>query len=110
MDFPLYSTLCLKLPKKDLTISQKSDLINKIENIDNDGAELIFALLNCYYIDKDKGNSMNIPYEGKIVSDKIEFDLNNLPIPLRHIIYKFVSLHKKKVEEDQFLNKEKNTV
>jgi hypothetical protein len=107
MDFPLYSTLSLKLPKKDLTISQKSDLTTKLNNIDTEGAELIFALINCYYIDKDKGDSMTIPYNGKLSPDKVDFDLSDLPIPLRHILYKFVSLHKKKIQEDKMLSEQK---
>lgn len=101
MNFPLYTSLCVNLSSKDLTVVQKTDFIKKIEKIDKDTHELIFALIKSYFIDKERGDTLAIPYEGKISKDTVTFDINNLPIPLRQLLYKFLTINEKKIEEDQ---------
>lgn len=48
MDFPLYNTLKVNLPSKDLTVLQKVDLLNKIKELDMDAQGLIYCLILCY--------------------------------------------------------------
>ena len=44
--FPLYDNLSKDLSaKKDLTVKQKTDLIKNINLIDQDGQELVYALI-----------------------------------------------------------------
>lgn len=111
--FPLYDNLIKDLPKKDLTIKQKNHFIKIIGVIDdNNTKELIYVLIQFYF----KNNSLDstidstleyeLPYKGKktVCENKnnlydITWDLLDLPIPLRQIIYKFISLHIKQMEE-----------
>lgn len=98
--FPLYTTLMANLPEKDLTIMQKSDLIRKIKIIE-DAHELVFALIKSFYIEHNGGDSLSIPYNGILAKDKIEFNLVEMPNKLRQLLYKFVTLHKRKLLEDE---------
>jgi hypothetical protein len=89
-----------KLPDKDLTVLQKSELVKKIAQVDSDAHELIYALVKCYYIEHNNSDP-NIPYSGKRSKDKIEFDLLKFPNQLRQLLYKFVTVHIKKLQEDE---------
>ena len=53
-NFPLYTTLKKNISKRDLTISQKNDLVNKISSMGSEQHELIYALIKCYFLEKDK--------------------------------------------------------
>jgi hypothetical protein len=99
--FPLYTSLISSLPQKDLTIAQKSAFVKKIKTMDHESHELIYALIKSYFMDRDQGDLLTIPYQGQLNKDKIDFDLLTLPIPLRQLLYKFINLHSKKLEEDK---------
>ncbi len=99
--FPLYNTLMSNLLEKDLTVIQKKDLVKKIELMDTDGHELIYALIKCYYIDNNKGNCLALPYNAVLSKDKMQFNITDFPEKLRQLLYKFANLHKKKLEEDE---------
>jgi len=96
--FPLYNSLNKNIPNKNLTITQKNEFINRVNNLDNEGHSLIFALIKCYYNDEEKDNSQ-IPYEGKATNNNIEYNLSDLPSKLQQILYKFISLHISRMEE-----------
>lgn len=103
-NFPLYNTLLTNLPNKDLTIKQKNDLIKHISKFKVDECKLVFALIRSYYLDKDNGDVLSMPYEGLLGKDKtgqnkITYDLAQLPIPLRQLLYKFITVHEKSMEE-----------
>ena len=51
--FPLYDNLILKLPTKDLTIKQKDEYTKICLKIDNNGTELIYALVYFFFIQND---------------------------------------------------------
>jgi len=99
--FPLYTTLIAGLPEKDLTIMQKKDLVKKISTMDLDAHELVYALIKCYYIEHNHGDTLSIPYKGLLSKDKIEFDLAEMPNKLRQLLHKFINVHKKKLIEDE---------
>jgi|UniRef100_A0A6C0D036 hypothetical protein len=114
MNFPLYTSLLNNLPKKELTIKQKKEFIDKTTTIDNSGAELIYALIISYYNDnkeiqnKDETNkdkdieSKNfLPYEATSNHNIIEFDFEKFPSPLKQLLYKFINIHLKSTEEDK---------
>lgn len=98
--FPLYTTLITNLPKKDLTIAQKRDFVRKVTDLDQEAHELVYALIKCYAIEHNTGVSFSLPYNGQLAKDRIEFDLLDFPIELRQLLYKFVTIHKKKLIED----------
>jgi hypothetical protein len=99
-DFPLYSSIKTNLPNRDLTVTEKLDFINRIKEYDVETHELVCALIKCYYTDNG-GSPMTIPYDGKLVKDRIDFNLLDFPIKLRQLLYKFIKLHKRKIKEDE---------
>lgn len=100
--FPLYDSLYKEAEDTDLTASQKKSFISKIQNIDIDGYELLYALIRSYQVEVDGINTkFDIPYSGKYVNkNDIEFDLSIFPNKLKRILYKFIQVHIKKIDED----------
>ena len=104
-NFPLYTSISTGIPNKDLTAKQKKDFIKKVDEMEVDGHELIYALIKTYYIDNEQDSPFTIPYGGKFVRDDMTFNLADIPHKLRQILYKFVKIHGKKVKEDKNLEK-----
>jgi hypothetical protein len=111
MSFPLFDSLNKDLPKKDLSINEKEEFINKIQDIDTTGRDLVYALIQFYSISEEKiQNSDELPYKGikeemtKGIQD-LTWTFTDFPIKLRHILYKFIKIHTQSVEEDQELRK-----
>jgi hypothetical protein len=104
--FPIYDTMIKDVKSKDLTAKEKKELIDKIEIIDESGIELIYTLIKIYELQNEEGSSFRIPYSGKYVDGQnILFDLNEMPLKLRQLLYKFVNIHINKMEEDNKLHK-----
>jgi hypothetical protein len=104
--FPLYDNLKKDLVKKDLTAKQKQELLDNIIKLDNNTKEIIYVLIQYYSIDVDSNKDSNIiPYNAieKSTENKELFDISwsitDIPIPLRQMLYKFITLHKQKEEE-----------
>jgi hypothetical protein len=93
-NFPLYTTLKTGIPTKDLTILQKNKIVNKIEEMDSEGHELIYALIKTF-------SNENEVIPCVINNDSITFDLEKMPTKLKQIIYKFILFHEKKIIEDK---------
>ena len=100
-NFPLYTTLNTNIIKKDLTIPQKKEFIKKINQVDSKTHELIYALIKCFYLENESGDPFSIPYNGKLAKERIDFNLSDFPVELKQLLYKFVTIHQKKVIEDQ---------
>lgn len=98
----LYKSLILNISKKDLSVANKKDFINKIEKIDKDGQLLVYLLIKNYFINNNpEVNSASvIPYNGIKNNDKVEFNFLDFPNELKQLLYKFVILHMKKLEID----------
>ncbi len=110
LQFPLYTTLLANLPKKDLSVVQKNDFIRKVSTMDSEAHDLIYALIKCYFLEHDTTDTFAIPYDGQLAKDRIEFSLMDFPVELRQLLYKFVTIHGKKVDEDkQIQDLQKNT-
>ena len=106
-NFPLFDSLNKELPKKDLTIKEKEEFVSKIQDIDTIGKDLIYALIQIYYIGNGKEKLLNeLPYKGKRCSlskgkEDLTWTLTDFPIPLRHILYKFIKIHTQSMEEEE---------
>ena len=99
--FPLYDSLSKDLSVKDLTITQKKLFIKRIANIDKNGHELIYALIRMYQVENNEENtSFTLPYNGIFVDNDINFDLDKFPISLKQILFKFLSVHMDKMNEE----------
>ena len=105
--FPLYDSLNTKLPGKDTTVEQKKTLCKNISELDQNGRELVYALIKYHEIVSIKKNSDETPYGGQCTKstkkgcDDMTWDMSEFPVKLRLILYKFVNLHKKKLNEEK---------
>lgn len=99
--FPLYESLINGLPKKDLSIAQKKDFLQKVNTLEMEGRELFYALIQCYHTQQERRNNvLLIPYKGKMLQNGVEFDLIDFPVGLRHVLYRFLIKHEQKMKED----------
>lgn len=107
--FPLYDNLNKNLPKKNLTIKQKKEFVLNIESFDYDTHEIIYVIIKYHQLENnDEKNSFVLPYDGifntknneTVSGCDINFDFEKLPIKLQHILYKFMLVHKDKLEND----------
>lgn len=104
-NFPLYDSLNKKIPSGDLSSKKKKEFIANIKIIDETGRDLIYALIQFYYL-QNEDTFEDIPYKGvrkNVVKGKgnLTWNLANFPLKLRHILYKFVLIHIKKMEEER---------
>jgi len=105
-NFPLYDSLNKDFPKKDLTVKEKEEFLNKIENIDDTGRDLVYTLIQVYRSQNEKDISVDVlPYKGireEISKGKenVTWNFTDFPIKLRHILYKFIQMHTQSMEED----------
>lgn len=117
MSFPLFDTLLTKTKAKDLSVAVKRQLVTNIEKIDSEGMELLFALVKAYEkhthettVDTPAFNYTTIPYKGISTDGTLVFDINNFPIPLRHIINNFVTMHLETMVEEDEINKRREDI
>ncbi len=87
--------------------NQKQELLDNIIKLDNNTKEIIYVLIQYYNTDVDSNKDSNvIPYNAiqKSTENKELFDLSwsltDIPIPLRQMLYKFITLHMQKKEEE----------
>lgn len=100
--FPLYDSLTKDIQQGDLSVTQKRTFIKRIEKIDINGYELIYGLIRMFQIENnEEDTSFTLPYNGTRVENNMYFDLNVLPIKLRQILFKFVSIHLNKMKEEK---------
>ena len=105
-NFPLYDSLVSDTNNIDLSTTEKDELMKTIKNIDEEGAERIYVLIRMFQLENNEDKStFKIPYGGKYVKNDLKFDLNDLPNQLKQVIYKFVLMHYKTMEEEKKLKK-----
>ncbi len=99
-NFPLYDNIIKGIKNKDLTAKQKSDLVKRIYEMDENNTNLVYALMRAYSLNDGSKFSL-LPYKGeRLDSSTIKFDLEKLPNKLKQILYKFSELHdKSKIEK-----------
>ena len=101
INLPLYDTLIKDLPEEEITIKQKDKFMKLIKDIDEYGSELIYVLIRLYQLENsDDKSTFKLPYGGKFVKDDLNFNLNDLPLQLKQILYKFLLLHIKTMKEE----------
>ena len=102
--FPLYDSLMRDTFNKELTIKQKKQLLSRIEEIDDTGKEFVYSLIKYHFINSNKDSNENDLYKCNIIScdgglRNLTWDLNNLPLRLRQILFKFTEINLKRQEE-----------
>lgn len=105
--FPLYNNLLQEVKSKELTLTQKKDFMTKIETVDKDGHEFIYALIKTYQMEnEDSDKCFTVPYNGIYIDKDLNFDLNKLPKKLKQILYRFINIHLEKMEEENNIKKQ----
>jgi len=110
--FPLYDSLIKDIPKKDLLVKQKVEFMTKIKEVDDGGRDLVYALIQFYFIENEGNCSENLPYKGKREEVKkgkenLTWTFTDFPIKLRQILFKFVRMHVHNMEEEQARRKQR---
>lgn len=110
-NFPLYDNLSLDISNRDLNLKQKNEFMQKIKNIDDNGAELVYALIKVYQMENATDDSTFIlPYNGKYVKNDMKFDFNQLPTQLKQILYKFIVLHTESMKEETIITEKRTDI
>lgn len=97
---PLYQQLKKEALTIDLSPEQKDDLVKNIKLLDESGNEIIYILIRLYEVDTTT-KSEELPYGSKFTAKELKFDMDNIPMQLRWIIYKFVKKHVDKMSEER---------
>lgn len=100
---PVYTLIknSIQDTKTDLSDVDKQTLVQSINTIDKNGAELIYAIIRSY--ENDNGGDNTIPFNGKIQKSGIRFELENMDIFLKKILCEFVKKHTEMLSQDQDL-------
>lgn len=105
--FPLYNSLYKDIQEDDLSAIQKRTFLKRIEKMDKNGCELIYVLIRMYQSDKENNEeniNFGLPYGGMNIDNNIHFDLENFPVKLKHLLFKFVSIHLEKMKEEKLMS------
>lgn len=106
-EFPLYDSLSKNISENDLSVSEKKAFIKRLEKIDREGHELVYALIRMYQmVNNEQNTSFTLPYNGKYINNDISFDLDKFPISLKQILFKFLSVHIEKMKEERTIAKQ----
>ena len=102
-NFPLYDRLMSDVPKKNLTVKQHQDFIDKVSGINQHGKELLYVLIQCH--SKDNGGEGSVPYDGETKRSgrnnvSVTWDFASFPQDLRQVLYKFVVMHTEEMQEE----------
>jgi hypothetical protein len=106
-NFPLYDTLNCDIPSVDLSNKEKEIFLKQVKLLDADGMERVYAIIRIHQFENSEDKSSYIiPYKGRYVKTDIKFNLDDLPIDLRHMLFKFLTIHRKMMIENSILHKE----
>lgn len=101
--FPLFDTLYQGTSniKTPLTYEEKMTLCNDIKELDQEGFDLLYAIIRHFFLAKENGRFDLIPYSPKVHKSGYKFDTTFLPPRLLIMIRHFVAMHLKKLGEDK---------
>lgn len=99
-NFPLYDNLLKNIKKRDLTTKQKDEFIDLVNGLDEHGVELIYALIRTHKQHSSKTSEDVLPYSGVNNDGSLEFDLEKFPSTLKQVLYKFLGMHIKNMQEE----------
>lgn len=100
--FPLFSHLKNELNTEaieSLKLEEKLELIQKIKELDEQGCSLVYALIRYYQIYEDKCSVVDVPFHMKKIKIGYRFCIEELPVLLQHLIFRFVDIHLKSQKE-----------
>ena len=100
--FPLYDMLYSQIKKEKITQTKKKKIIENINNLDSNAKELVYTLIQYYWKNEDKQVIFTYtPYDCIKNERTFTWNIDNLPEKLQLIIYKFTTMHIKKMKKDK---------
>lgn len=101
MSFPLFDMIYNETEDINHTLSKidKENFCESIKKMDDEGYELLYALIKCYAIKYNKDYSTP-PFMAKKCKAGYKFDVDVLPERLLYILIHFVKKHQEKLRED----------
>jgi len=94
-----------------MSTKQKDKFMKLIKDIDEKGSELIYALIRVYQLENsDDKSTFKLPYGGKFVKHDMQFDFNDFPNKLKHILLKFIQIHIKSMKEESIIKENRDTI
>lgn len=106
-NFPLFEVIRqeIKMEKfEEYTHEKQELLVDKMKDLDQEGNEIILALIRNYQLEIDNFTFKELPYEAKVIKNGYRFFLHKLPQELIAMIEHFTTLHLEK----QHAEKERN--
>jgi len=99
--FPLFDTIYQQTEPKQtpLTYDEKMQLCSDMKQLDQEGFELVYAIIRNFYLAEENGQYDFIPYSPKIIKSGMKFDTTFLPPRLLIMIRHFVTLHVQRLDE-----------
>jgi hypothetical protein len=69
-------------------------LFEKIKALSEEKQEIVYALIKVYHMEENRITISNeLPYNGKILKNRLKFDLDSLPSKLQYILKLFVYIN-----------------
>ena len=94
--YSLYYTLNKKIPKKDFPKKKVSSLLEKLASLDDQQAKAVLLLIVEYAKVEDKFKinfkRIKVPYDGLKDRSSVTFDIENFPMKLKWILWKFCKI------------------
>lgn len=102
--FPLYDSLIKTAKNKDLNAKYKLELIKKLNNFDDNEKELVYVLIQFYYMQNEKNMTDTIPYNCKVVEkdglSSLSWSFNDFPNKLKNLLSIFIEMHIKTKDDE----------
>lgn len=92
--YGLYQTLSFNIPKRDLSLTQKKELVKRISTLGKKQCEALLLLI-CEHA-RSSGDfdiqTLEIPYTGKQEGGNVVFDFSKFPVSLRWVTWRFIQV------------------
>ena len=99
--FPLFAHLKNELPNDTdgLSTHQKTQLVDKIKELNDQGCSLVYALIRYYQIYEINNDAVEMPFGMRKTKTGYRFCVEDLPPLLQHLINRFVEIHLRSQQE-----------
>lgn len=98
MNFPLFDMVLAET--EGSTVVDKNELCDLVRKLDEEGSELIYALMKCYAY-RFHNDDSSPPFQAKKCKGGYKFEVSNLPDRLIRILHHFALKHYQKIQEER---------
>ena len=106
-NFPLFDIILQEIKNSVLdeySFEKQEILAEKIKQLDQQGHEIVLAIIRNYQLQIDHYESHELPYDAKHIKNGYRFFVNKLPAQVLSMIDYFVVLHLEKQDEENQRN------